>query len=73
MYGRLSAQVKRLIDMGFETGSVQQALNMYNGNEEAAINYLLGGGGVAGSTNVPAQAAAVPPPTAETPSKKGWW
>ena len=43
--------------MGFEQSAAQQALNMYNGNEEAAVNYLLGGGGGAGSTTGTAAAA----------------
>ena len=57
--------------MGFPYQNALQALSMHNGNEESAINYLLGGGGPPPAQGAPNLAA--PPQTQVEPKKKGWW
>jgi hypothetical protein len=54
--------------MGFERNAAVQALNMFNGNRDSAINYLLGGG-----QHAAAPTATVPVSQPEPPKKKSWW
>lgn len=64
-------KARRITEMGFPYQNALQALSMHNGNEESAINYLLGGGGPPPAQGAPNLAA--PPQTQVEPKKKGWW
>jgi uncharacterized UBP type Zn finger protein len=57
----------RLAEMGFPYPDALRAIHMYGGNEEAALNYLLGGG----AASPPAAPPAQPPAPPSQP--RSWW